>query len=168
MFCSLLPSFQEVMDHALKYAHLHPSVLQKWEKKIRRAPLLPRLQFGFDRRYRDNVNVNLEDTVTVNSSGITVGPTQQTLGTDSNNDINFEVRAVWYLDQLLFSNQDLEISQEARALARERQELFEEVKKYYFRRQEALRFKNVLEKDLATAGLDALTGGWFSEQVEEK
>lgn len=159
-----IPPIQEVYDQALKYARIETGTIRNWEKKVRKAPLLPRFQFQFDRRFRDNVNVNFKDTVSVNSTGVTVGPTTQTQAQDADDDLNFEIKAVWYLDQLLFSRDDLEISSEARALARERERILTQVRELYFRR---LKTKDSLERGEITAALDALTGGWFSLQLQE-
>lgn len=161
------PSIQEVYAQALRYANLEPATVKKWERALRKAPLLPRFQFRFDRRFQDNVNVNLEDTVNVNSTGVTVGPTSQTQVQDANDDLNFEVRAVWYLDQLLFSPEDLEVSAEGRGLAKDRERLLNQVRKYYFdwRRLNSEPRPKRLELEEIVAALDGLTGGWFNTQI---
>lgn len=177
-----VPPIREVFKEALKYAGLEAGNISRWERKARKAPLLPRLQFGFDRRFRNNLNIDVKDSVAVNSSGVTVGPTQQARELDSDSDLNFEIKAIWYLDQLLFSGEDLDISGEARMLSRERERLLTQVRKYYFLRGGEARELSQLKKTGAssskralkeleiaeiTAALDALTGGWFGEQLGE-
>lgn len=161
------PSMQEVYEQALRYAHVEPAMVKKWEHALRKAPLLPRFQFRFDRRLQDNVNVNLEDNVNVNSSGVTVGPTSQTQVQDANDDLNFEVRAIWYLDQLLFSPEDLEVSSEGRALAKDRERILNQVRKYYFdwRQLQTAPHPRRLELEEVVAALDGMTGGWFTTQI---
>lgn len=163
------PSFETVAKKALAYAHLEASTIHSWEKNVRKAPLLPRLQFGFERRLKNDLNINVEDSVAVNSSGIAVGPPRAGQALDTNNDMNFEVKAVWYFDQLLFSKDDLEISQEARYLNLERERLLEQVRHHYFQREKLLADRNASRIELAevTAALDSLTGGWFSENLGE-
>lgn len=175
-----VPSVQDVADHALDYARLGTSTIRQWERKVRKAPLVPRLQFGFDRSLKNNVNLNVEDSVAVNSSGITIGPSQQKQVQNADNDLSFQFKAVWYLDQLLFSKDDLDISQEARELARERERLLAQVRQYYFKRERGLKELVILKKSHApvsdielkkleiaeaTAALDNLTGGWFSSAI---
>lgn len=160
------PPIQAVYAQALRYARLEPGQIRQWEKKVRKAPLLPRFQLGFERRLKNNVDVDISDSVAVNSSGVTVGPTQQKQIADNNTDISFGVKAVWFLDQLLFSPDDLSISQEARELAQERERLLGQVRRTYFLREKLLKEKQTLDADEASAALDALTGGWFSEQLE--
>lgn len=174
------PSLQEVSTQALRYARLEPKAIRDWEKKVRKAPLLPRLQLGFERAIKNGVDVNVEDSVAVNSSGITIGPTQSKQIQNADSDFNFEVKAVWYLDQLLFSRDHLDISQEARYLSLERERILSEVRKYYFQRERGLKMLLLLEKQRApslereikeleiaesVAGLDNLTGGWFGGQI---
>lgn len=176
------PSLQEATEQALHYARLEARTIKDWEKNVRKAPFVPRLQFGFERRVHNSVDVNVEDSVAVNSSGITVGPAQSKQAQNADNNLNFEVKAVWFLDQLLFSREHLDISQEARYLAYERERIFDEVRKSLFQRQRGLKALALLEKSKApslereikeleiteaTAALDNLTGGWFSAQVRK-
>ncbi|MDO8494461.1 MAG: hypothetical protein Q7S68_03900 [Deltaproteobacteria bacterium] len=156
------PSFDEVAKQALDYAELDPRAISRWKKNVRRAPLLPRLQAGFQRQLENNLDIQLEDNVSVTSSGVTVGPTGTDQNLTTNNDVNFEVKAVWYLDQLLFSQEDLDISQEARYLAQERRRVLEDVRRHYFGWRQA---KAGLEKEERLAALDSLTGGWFSSSI---
>lgn len=174
------PPIQEVFERALAHARLQTDAIKKWERKVRRAPLLPRLQFRFDRRLTNSVDVDVSDSVAVNSTGVTVGPTQQKEARDNDSDLTFEVKAVWFLDQLLFSQDDLGISAEARELAHERERILGQARKFYFLRerllQELLQLRraragagDIEEKNLqvaeAGAALDALTGGWFGERL---
>src|SRR3989338_10692691 len=129
-----IPSIEIVSQKALVYARLDPATISGWRKNLRKTPILPRLQFGYERRIRDYVNVDVQDSVAINSSGITVGPPQQQQVQNLDNNNNFEVKAVWYLDQLLFSQDDLGISAEARELARERERILGQVRQYYFKR----------------------------------
>ncbi|MDZ4225149.1 MAG: hypothetical protein U1D33_04500 [bacterium] len=171
-----VPPIEIVSQKALAYARLDPATISGWRKNIRKAPILPRLQFGYERRIRDYVNVDIQDTVAVNSSGITVGPAQQQQVQNLDNNNNFEVKAIWYLDQLLFSQDDVDISAEARELARERERILGQVRQFYFKRERITREMGALKKmggtgmewelkrlELAeaTAALDNLTGGWF-------
>lgn len=155
----------------LAHARLQPAAIRNWERKVRRAPLLPRLQFRFDRRLTNSVDVDVSDSVAVNSTGVTVGPTQQKEARDNDTDLTFEVKAVWFLDQLLFSQDDLGISAEARELAHERERLLGQARRFYFLRERLVKEgarKNSLEIAEASAALDALTGGWFSYRVGAK
>lgn len=172
------PTLQQIADRALAYARLQPRNIQEWERKSRKSALLPRLQMGFERQTRHALDLDVEDSVSVSSSGITVGPAQTKQLLDAQQDNDFEVKAVWYLDQLLFSRDHLDISQEARYLSAERERILTQVREAYFKRQFVLKELELLgragrlkrelkELELAeaTAALDNLTGGWFSAQI---
>lgn len=178
-----IPSIEMVSQKALVYARLDPSTISGWRKNLRKAPILPRLQFSYERRIRDYVNVDIQDTVAVNSTGITVGPPQQQQVQNLDNNNNFEVKAVWYLDQLLFSHEDIDISAEARELARERERILGQVRQFYFKRErlghEMAALKKMgeagiewelkqLELAETTAALNNLTGGWFGATLGEE
>lgn len=174
------PTLQQVADRVLNYARLQPKNIHEWEKKSRRSALFPRLQMGFERKMRHGLDLNVEDSVSVGSGGITVGPAQTQQTQDQLRDNDFEIKAVWYLDQLLFSRDHLDISQEARYLSLERERILAQAREAYFKRQFILKEMEMLKrsgasrlkqelKELelaeATAALDNLTGGWFSAQI---
>lgn len=161
------PSIQDVFRVAIRTAGLEGSRVDQWRRRARRAPLLPRLQLEFDRNLRNQVNLNVEDSVAVNSSGVTIGPQSSSQELDADSDFSVGVKAVWYLDQLLYSRDDLEISSESRAMAQDRQHLLEQVRKIYFLREERVKNRgSQLEVAALTAALDAYTDGWFSGEME--
>ena len=178
---STIPTVQQVAEKAFHYARLNPENVRDWSKKARKAPYLPRLQFTFDRHLKNNINLNVADQVSVGSTGVTVGPPEQTQIQNADNDMNFEVKVVWFLDQLLYSKDDLEISAEARELAQERERILNQIRQNYFKRERLAQEVTLLKKSHApnleqnlkqiemadaTAVLDGLTGGWFSEQLQ--
>ena len=175
------PTVGEVQQKALQYAGLDGKEIHRWRKQARRAPLLPRLQVGFEKNVQRALDLRLQDSVSVTSAGVVVGPTSRNDFLQDDNGMNIEVKAVWYLDQLLFNEQDLAISQEARHLAAERQRLLMEVNEYYFlwKRLAGERFsgssnradplRRVADPRLeeSIAYLDAATGGWFSSKISQ-
>lgn len=164
---SKTPPVQDVFRVAIRAAGLEASQVTRWRQRARKAPLLPRLQVDFDRNVRNQLNVNLEDSVAVNSSGVTIGPQSSSQQIDADDDLSVGVKAVWYLDQLLFSRDDLDISAESRALSQERERLLAQVRKIYFLREEKLRNRSSqLDVEELTAALDAYTEGWFSMELQ--
>lgn len=86
---------------------------------------------------------------------------------------SFEVRATWRLDRLLFDGRELQIASIEAARRRERQRLAPKVIRAYFAwrraagaptkaRAAGARRPQIAE---AVAELDALTDGWFSEEL---
>lgn len=181
------PSIALVQQKAIEHARIDPSEISQWKKKARVSALLPKLQVEYDRRVRYDVNVDVSDSVYVGSSGATVGPEQGSFASNQNADQNVSVKAVWSFSEALFNPDLLAVSEETRLLARERQAILAEVNKNYYEREriegeikfleekqkrgthsEKLRqeiFAKGIAFNEATAALDALTGGWFGEEI---
>lgn len=166
------PPIEAVYKEALRYAGLDPGEISRWRRRSRKAALFPRLQVGLDRRLRNNLSLDIKDSISLSGGNVTVGPAAQSSESDNNNDVSLEMKAVWYLDQLLFSSGDVEISQEARSLARERERLLQDVRGYYFQRERLLQEKptsgSAIELAEVNAALDALTGGWFGRRLKQQ
>lgn len=183
------PSIAEVQRHAIEHARLDPSEITSWKRRARLAALLPKLQVSYDRRVKYDVNVDVNDSVYVGSSGTAVGPPEGSYAANSNSDDNIGIKAVWSFSDAIFNPDMLAVSEEARLLARERQAILAEVNRNYYARDRAageiaflkrqLRddahpdkirheiFLRHIAQDEATAALDALTGGWFGRQLKE-
>lgn len=98
----------------------------------------------------------------------------------SGKDIDWGVRLQWDLRDFLYSREQTRISREARELVELRQDVLEEINTYFFDRRRAqiqllfspptdLRSKIDLQLRIAriTANIDALTGGFLSNKLEE-
>jgi len=182
------PSVVEVQKAALAYHHVDQGEVPRWKKRARLSALLPHFEVGYDRRVKNDVNVDISENVYVGSSGVTVGPSEGGYKHNANSDQNVHVKAVWYLGELLFNPEQIDISRESRSLMRERQMLMAEVNKHYYERSRMRGVIDMLERGkmppdkkktpeqeifLArvkyaeeTAALDALTGGWFSSRIQ--
>lgn len=157
-----VPTIQELQRVALKHAGLEADHIPRWRKEAKHAGWLPRLQFGFDHGLKSNVDIRVEDQIAVSKDSIVVGPSETKKFQNADRQLSFEVRAVWYLDELIFSRNTLDISQEARALVRDRALLLENLNRAYFAWLES---GDPLGKRKAQAELDALTGGWFTGRL---
>lgn len=183
------PPIAEVQRRAIAYARLDPADISSWKKRARLSPLLPRLQVDYGMRLKNEVNVNVNESVYVGSSGVAVGPDQGGIASNQNSDQNVGVRAIWSLNEAIFNPELLAVSEETRLLARERQAILAEVNRNYYDRDRAKGEMSLLAEQLrkdprhegtrrelllkrialdeATAALDALTGGWFGGQLQE-
>lgn len=181
------PPITEVQRQAISHARLDPSEISTWKKRARMSALLPKLQVNYARRLKYNVDVSVNDSVYVGSGGTAVGPDQGGYTENQNSDNNIEVKAVWDFSEAVFNPDQLAVSEEARLLARERQAILSEVCRNYYERErfageiallneEQKRkgkrddlqreiFSKRIKFDEATAALDALTGGWFSNEA---
>jgi len=185
------PTVVEVQRAALAYHNIDNAEVRRWKRKARLAALLPRFQVGYDQNVKNDVNVDVSENVYVGSSGVTVGPDESSYKQNANTDRGFEIKAVWYLNELIFNPDQLDISREARNIMREKQMVLAEVNRHYYDRK---RFAGIVDRlkrgarpievkekkgtvrldlfnarikmDEETAALDALTGGWFSRRIK--
>lgn len=170
---------QEVQQAAVRYLGFDQGLVDGWEKRARWAAALPRLQAGFQRDLKDAVSLNTKDNVSISDGNVFVGPNESTFDQDFNKGTSFEVKAVWFLDELVFTRDSLAASAEKRDWVRERARILQGVTEAYFTRKRLLselakktdplpiRERKKLLLDQADGTLDALTGGWFSRQREK-
>ncbi len=174
------PSLYEVQKVALKYASLDPEDINRWKRRSRWSAVMPRLQFGFDRDTQNDVDVNISDSVSVTSSGVNIGPESNEINQNNDTSMGFEVKALWYLDRLVFNETELDISSEARYLVSERRQILKEVNQRFYDHQQLIAELKVLKNAKApedkihekqfminrvVADLDAYTGGWFGRRI---
>jgi hypothetical protein len=181
------PPVQEVHKIALEYANIDVRDASTWKKRSKISAILPRFQVDYANKVRNFVDVNVNDNVYVGSDNVVVGPEEGSYKETADSSQYIGVRAVWSLNELIFSRDSLNVSREALNIMRERNALLEAVNKHYFERkkligemaqlaaikvplrlaqkkdQELFLKKITMEKE--TAALDALTGGWFSQQL---
>ncbi|HKY63194.1 MAG TPA: hypothetical protein VJR29_07225 [bacterium] len=173
-----LPALELLEQAALGRAGLQPDKIQRWQRNSRRAVALPRLQIGFEQSDQQNNTAIIQDSISVTSSGITIGPESNRVDQDFGNDRGFEVKAVWALDELLFNRDEIEISREARDLTLIRGRLQEELRDTYFLLKAQLwRFQaepslrldptEVLQAQQRAARLDSLSGGAFRRLAKD-
>lgn len=184
------PPIALVQRKAIEHARLDPSEITSWKKRARLAPLLPKLQVSYERRIKNVVDVDVNDSVYVGSGGSAVGPPEGSYAANANLDNDIGVKAVWSLNETIFNPDMLAVSEEARMLARERQAILAEVNKNYYERDrtageigflseqqrqkprdEKIRQEIFMKRvaiDEAVAALDALTGGWFGGQIKQR
>jgi hypothetical protein len=136
------PNVVQVQRIALTYHNMDAREVKRWKKRARLSALMPRFEVEYDRRVKNDVDIDIGNNVYVGSSGVTVGPDEGTYSQNANSDQNIGFKAVWYLNELIFNPDQIQISREARSMMRERQMLLAEVNKHYHERQ---RLKGVIE-----------------------
>jgi hypothetical protein len=107
---------------------------------------------------------------------VTVRTTRDTSWQDEQSEVghsaSLELRATWRLDRLLFDNHELQVAAIEAARRRERRRLATRVIRSYFVWRRAAGAGDTGDGRIsprvaeATAELDALTDGWFSEQLQ--
>ena len=143
------PPIAEVLEAAYVAAGLDRDPTKSWSRRARVAALIPwvSVRAGWDANWR-------EDDPEVGRSR------------------DFEVRATWRLDRLVFDGRELQVSSIDMARRRERRRLASRVIRTYFTwRKLAAAAATVQPRastaaEAAAAELDALTDGWFSERAK--
>ncbi len=166
------PSVVEVQRAAASYARVNPSAYDAWVSEAHLAYLLPR---RLDGRLRTTTETDKDVRTTSSGSG-----SLSDLVSDDE-EMRFELRAEWDLTRLVFNKDAISASRQIERLVNQREDILTTVNKLYFARrqiqvemelrppdsvQKALRMQ--LRVDGLTADLDALTGGWFSREVDKQ
>ena len=143
------PPVAEVLEAAYDAAGLARDPAPSWSRRARIAGLIPwvSVKTGWDARWQDDEPGEVGRSRT------------------------FEVRATWRLDRLVFDGRELQISTIDAARRRERRKLASRVIRAYFawRKVSVLAARDpkfALTLEAATAELDALTDGWFSDRAK--
>lgn len=160
------PSLDQVRERALRYAGLDARPEQSWSRRARLGGLLPTLTVRATRGSGWDADLSRA------SSGT------ERLDRSSDGDVGYEARATWNLDRLLFDDAEIRAASTAQRLHRVRLQVAAEVTAAYFERRklQVLQLYEPAEEaagaavrqtsiDALTGQLDALTGGWFSDQL---
>lgn len=141
------PAIGEVLEAAYQAAGLDRNPATGWSRRARLAGLVPWLSVRFGRNARWN---DLEPEIDHNTT--------------------VDVRATWRLDRLVFDGRELQVSTIDTARRRERRRLASRVIRTYFawRRLAAASIARPalgLRAEEAAAELDAVTDGWFGDEL---
>lgn len=171
------PDLLDVEHAALEHAQLVGDPSKEWRRKARQSAALPTLSVGVDTGYLNRANFNVQDSISVTTSGVTVGPDSNNINQYATNQTMVTAKAVWSLPDTLFHRQSLAIEQQIRSRFNDRAKVSERVSALYYerlhlkailiatRRQPArypmdrVALMTALQK--ATGELNLMTGGWF-------
>lgn len=158
------PPVRAVQEAAIRYAEVHPGKISRWRALARWRSLFPSFTIGLDQD-RDATVVSSTDKGVTKFS---VGPEKRSLSLD----FGF----TWDLADLVWNPDQTSIDARSRLMVQLRQEILEEVTRLYFEHRRLgsefaahptedplLTSERTLRVEELTAQLDALTGGWFSE-----
>lgn len=163
------PSAREVQKQAIDYANAHPDIVSSMNWRARTAAVLPQFRVRpwtyIDRDISSRVDGDAGDAPVVT--------------TNDDNSYRMELRAQWQLDELIFNAAEPRIWSESVRLTNLRDRVVNEATRRYFERRKlqiemklrpatdlTTRIRQDLRLQELTADLDAMTGGWFSEQSE--
>lgn len=171
------PGFAQIVRMYFKNEGLSNDHFRKWEKRIKKAPLLPTLYVGLDHALKESQELSINDNISISSGAITVGPEDHDFDFGASRGTTLRLRAVWRLDELVFNRDHFILYREKRALARDRADLGEDLYKIYEQRYMALiqylRLRRISAGKAAvfyaryrvlTDRLNAMTGGVFRKR----
>jgi len=160
------PGINEVQQAAIKYAEVHPDKIKKWRESADKKALLPSISIGADRYLTDYWHWD---------SGTNPDTLQK--GKDA---VSWDVTMSWDMGELIWNEDQTSIDTRSKLMVELRDDIMNEVTRTYFERRrlqiDLLAFppkdlKMSLEKELRlqelTADIDALTGGYFSSQIQK-
>ncbi len=169
------PDIRKVQRASLRYLALQPERIRRLHAGLARRGWLPtlsiRLGAGHEReRQRDH------------DEAFVSGEVRRLLDRETERALDFDasIIASWDLGAIAFDGDSIDISREARLLISLRDNVLDEVNQLYFERRGLLRQLGRASSDGAqtgdrellqlraaelAAGLDAWTGGWFSQRV---
>ena len=165
------PNFLEIAKACESTFKLNPD-FDQLTKRVRKAPWLPTLYAGYDHQTRQAQSLTIQDNVSIASGDITVGPSESNNDYDTSLGNVLRIRAVWRLDELVYSNNELGIIREKRSWTDQKRSILNDLYKIYEQRRLVLvqmkqahsTQKRALLKEKAftlTAHLDEMTGGKF-------
>ncbi|QQR79819.1 MAG: hypothetical protein IPJ69_10800 [Deltaproteobacteria bacterium] len=170
------PTIQQVQAEAIRYLGMDTQDMDSWKSRSRWSAALPRLQASFQRDLKDLISLSSRDSVSVSGGDVTVGPTQNNFDQNFNQGTAIDIKAVWYLNELVFNKDSLAVSSEKRDWMRERNRVLQDVSEAFFTHKRLvkelksksdpleIREKKKFMLDQVNGTLDALTGGWFSKE----
>lgn len=161
------PGIQEVQKTAIHYAEVHNEKIRQWRSDAKKKALLPKLSVGVDHDTRNTSEIY----TSASQNYWTTGPNNTTTGWD--------VSVSWDLGDLVWNDDQTNIDVRNRLMVQLRDDILNEVTKLYFGRRRLqielltnppANLSHRLDKELRlqelTAGIDALTGGWFSKNLK--
>ena len=164
------PTIIEVQNAAIRYAEVNPSKIEAWRTAASRKALLPTLSFS--KGVSQDENVDIDRGGTNDPDRFISGPME--------NSYDWSVGLSWNLGELIWNDDQTSIDTRSRLLVELRDDMLSKVTHLYYERRRLqidmglspkkdfpLEIENVIKLQELTAGIDALTGGYFSKRLSQ-
>ncbi|MBU4251936.1 MAG: hypothetical protein KKC39_06320 [Candidatus Omnitrophica bacterium] len=162
------PGVREVQEAAIKYAQVSPEKILQWRKDAAKKAFLPKINIGLDRNSTDLWHWEGGSTVKSEDDVLRRG----------RESIDWDVSLSWDLSDLIWNNAQTSIDVRSKLMVELRNDILDQVNKLYFERLRVKseldnlaledrhkRFQKQLKLEELTASLDAVTSGYYSEQL---
>ncbi len=163
------PAIQAVQEAAIRYAEVHPSKIEGWRQAAAIKAFMPRV--SVDTGLSADENVDLDRGGTNDPDKFIIGPQEKSY--------DWSVGFNWDLGEIIWNNDQTSIDTRSRLMVELRDDVLNEVTHLYYERrrlQVEMALSSVrelpvqIEKELRlqelTAGIDALTGGYYSKKLQ--
>jgi len=147
------PTIRQVQAAAIKYAEVHPNKIRNWRRQASVKALLPEFSLDYDK------TVNYDS----GSDAYYIGPRDWGFGFS------------WDVSELIYNDDQTGIDVRSKLMVQLRDDVLDEVTRLYFERRRLMaelyfsppqdtktKFEKELRLQELTAGIDGLTGGYFS------
>ena len=173
------PTVIEVQEAAVAYAQIDEAVMDRWSARANAAAVLPDVRIEYRRYTDDDIQRDDDQDLNVDENGdLVLSDMERDIRTDDDEEQRLIIYGDFELNELIWNPDLLRISKERRDLVELREDVLTTVTSLYFERRRAQvqlllnaptdtveRLRRELEIQELTASIDALTGGWFSEQL---
>ncbi|MFC1675274.1 hypothetical protein ACFL1K_05270 [Candidatus Omnitrophota bacterium] len=163
------PDIRAVQEAAIAYAEVSPDKIRRWRRQASKKAWLPKVTLSADRNVTDLYTWETGSTSTADDNFLRKG----------HDAIEWGVGFTWDFGELVWNYHQTTIDVRSKLMVQLRDDILDEVTKLYFERirvkmeLDELSLedrKKRLQKELKlrelTASLDALTGGYFSQQFD--
>ncbi|MDD5098020.1 MAG: hypothetical protein PHU59_06020 [Candidatus Omnitrophica bacterium] len=164
------PKIKDVQLAAIKFAEVSPEKISQWRKQATLKAALPQLSMAAGR--------NTTDLWHWETGSSAVGQSGDDLLRRGRDSIDWDVTLSWDLGELIWNNDQTSIDVRSKLMVELRNDILDQVNKLYFERLRVKseldnlaiedrnkRFDKELKVEELTASLDALTAGYYSEQL---
>ena len=161
------PAIRQVQEVAIRYAEVHPGKIARWRRQAAMQALLPTVSFGT--KYDRSTDTHYDEGTYPHFQVVPV----------YSHGFNWDVGVSWSLGKLLWNGDQTSIDTRSRLTTQLREEMLDQINRFYYERrrvQSALALEpaadmrgsveQALRLQELTAQIDALTGGWFSQELE--
>ena len=173
------PTVIEVQEAAVAYAQIDEAVMDRWSARANAAAVLPDVRIEYRRYTDDDIQRDDDQDLNVDENGdLVLSDMERDIRTDDDEEQRLIIYGDFELNELIWNPDLLRISKERRDLVELREDVLTTVTSLYFERRRAQvqlllnaptdtveRLRREQEIQELTASIDALTGGWFSEQL---
>lgn len=165
------PTILEVHKAAVKYAEVDPKKIEMWRLAARHKAWLPKFSIGVDRDVDKSLHV---DTGGAGNPDFYIsGPPDVSK--------SWDVSLSWDFGDLIWNSAQTSIDSRSKLMAELRQDVLDQVTKLYFERErlksqislilpvdQSTKIEQEIRLAELTASIDALTGGYFSEEIKKR